>query len=71
MSIDMDRRYATAQDFREDLERYLRGETPHAVRGSKFRHVRSFLRRHQTIAAYLLAIGLGALLFGIMQYVIG
>ncbi len=49
MEHNVERRYASARAFREDLERYLGGtEIPTACRGSMARRARYFVRRNRT-----------------------
>jgi len=67
MELVAQRRYASAQAFREDLERFLGGtEIPHAARHRGVRSLRYFGRRHRlklfVAAAVLLGGSLGALL---------
>jgi hypothetical protein len=61
---DPARRYATADAFRDDLERWLAGRLPHAARlgrvGRAARHVRVFARVHRA-ALLLAAVGLAGI----------
>jgi len=59
-----DRRYATAQDFAEDLRRWLRDEPPSVVRARRWRQLGSWARHNKGWAAapvLLLLAVLGAL----------
>ncbi len=59
---DRDDRYATAQDFAEDLMRFLRGESPQAKRPSVVDRMLHWTRSHAKIVA---ALGIVLLLLSI------
>jgi serine/threonine protein kinase len=66
MDRDPARRYGSAQEFAEDLERFLRGERVHArLPGVITRSVRYCARRpvHTMLAALMLLVALGAVMF--------
>lgn len=72
LAEEPERRYASAADLAEDLERYLRAEPVRAHPPSTWYRARKFVRRHagSVVVAAVLAIGLSAsLAFSMLQLI--
>lgn len=68
LELSPEARYGTAGALRQDLERYLRGELPLALRTHRWRRfvhrARRFVRAQPTVSALALALALSTLAWG-------
>lgn len=70
MRVEPTERYATAQAFKEDLQRYLRNEPVHARSGATAYRVRKFVNRHflAVLVSTTAVVGLcAALVFALFE----
>lgn len=65
MAFDQERRYPTAQEVFDDLERFLSGERVQASRWRFRDRARGVLRRHPVVTAAVLAAGLAGAAVGL------
>ncbi|MCA9056841.1 MAG: serine/threonine protein kinase [Planctomycetaceae bacterium] len=63
---ERERRYANAGDFRDDINRYLRGEPIEAKRDSKLYLLQKTVRRHVVKSGIALALVAGILIGGVV-----
>ena len=61
IAADPDDRYASAAALHDDLRRWLHGEDPLALRASRWRAVRRWVRRHRAAAAAAAVVALAML----------